>query len=685
MSIRVPRSIRVSTLSLAALALAACGAGVPLTGTITDAYTGKPVAAQVKVGWGAASADAQGKYQIGSWSQNDTMQISADGYEPATVALGQQPQLAKPAQPAATLDTQIRPNTLSGTVTDSFTTQPLAGAVVQATQAISATTGADGRYTLKGLPEAFSLTVSAADHATLTQEVSRTATLDAAVRPNVLSGTVTDQYTGAALANATVKAGDATATTGADGSYRLTNVPESATLEITADSYSQLSQPIEKQTVINATLRPDILKGKLVNGTTGKPVAFATVFAGTAIGADDVASVEIKNSADGSFTLEGLPERGVLYVMAPGYKRAEVEITPGKLPTEIKLEPFQSKAWYVTAAVGARADYLFDEYFSMIDKTELNTIIIDLKSDLRDDLGQVYYDTQAPMAKELGTGRDYMDLKKILAEAKKRGIYTIARVQLFSHDNVLADAKPEWAVKDRETGKVYADYPGPGIRYAYLDPTNKNVWEYNIQLGEEAAQLGFDEVNYDYVRFSDWYGDLSDYSKKLQFSEPIDPATDGDKMFDTLTEFLKTAHPRLNKAGAFFSIDVFGRVALKRSLPIGQDIERMAPYTDYICPMIYPSLWWPGFLDFDNPTAHPYEVIQGSLKEAAPQFAGKRALDRPWLQDHTDPWQGNRVIEYTAKEVRAQIDATEDFDPTMGWMLYNSANAYHDDALKADQ
>ncbi|KAB8142966.1 hypothetical protein F8S13_12045 [Chloroflexia bacterium SDU3-3] len=685
MSIRVPRSIRVSTLSLAALALAACGAGVPLTGTITDAYTGKPVAAQVKVGWGTASADAQGKYQIGSWSQNDTMQISADGYEPATVALSQQPQLATPAQPAATLDTQIRPNTLSGTVTDSFTAQPLAGAVVQATAAISATTGADGRYTLKGLPEAFSLTVSAADHATLTQEVSRTATLDAAVRPNVLSGTVTDQYTGAALANASVKAGDATATTGADGSYRLTNVPENATLEITADSYSQLSQPIEKQTVINATLRPDILKGTLVNGTTGKPVAFATVFAGTAIGADDVASVEIKNSADGSFTLEGLPERGVLYVMAPGYKRAEVEITPGKLPTEIKLEPFQSKAWYVTAAVGARADYLFDEYFSMIDKTELNTIIIDLKSDLRDDLGQVYYDTQAPMAKELGTGRDYMDLKKILAEAKKRGIYTIARVQLFSHDNVLADAKPEWAVKDRETGKVYADYPGPGIRYAYLDPTNKNVWEYNIQLGEEAAQLGFDEVNYDYVRFSDWYGDLSDYAKKLQFSEPIDPTTDGDKMYDTLTEFLKTAHPRLNKAGAFFSIDVFGRVALKRSLPIGQDIERMAPYADYICPMIYPSLWWPGFLDFDNPTAHPYEVIQGSLKEAAPQFAGKRALDRPWLQDHTDPWQGNRVIEYTAKEVRAQIDATEDFDPTMGWMLYNSANAYHDDALKADQ
>lgn len=683
MAIRVQRYARVVPIVLAVLLLAACGGpSVPLTGTVTDVYTGKPIpSAQVKVGGSSATADAQGKFQIPNWSQKDTLQVSAEGYEPASITLENQPQLAKPTPPAATIDTAIRPNTLSGKLTDSYTGKPLVGAIVKASDTISATTGADGRYTLKGVPESFNLSVVAPNYAQISQKVSRATSFDTQVRPTVLSGKVIDLFTKAPLANAQVKAGDVKAVTGADGTYRLENIPENATLEITADGYSNLSQPIEKQISIDATLRPDVLKGKLVDGKTGQPVKFATVFAGTAIGADDVASVELKNSADGSFKLDGMPEHGVLYVLAPGYKRAEVDIAPGSVPTEIKLEPIQVKAWYVTAAVGSRADYLFNEYFSVIDKTELNAIVIDLKSDLRDDLGLVYYDSQAPMVKELGTARDFMDIKRILAEAKKRGIYTIARVQLFSHDNALADAKPEWTTKDRATGKVYADLPGPGIRYAYLDPTNKNVWEYNIQLGEEAAKLGFDEINYDYVRFSDWYGDLSTYSQKLQFSEPIDPKTDPEKSFSTINAFLKAAHPRLNKAGAFFSVDFFGRSVLRRTLPIGQDIAAAADNTDYIAPMIYPSLFWSGYLDLDVPTAHPYEVIKGSMEEAEKQFAGKRAKARPWLQDHTDPW-SKPVVEYGPKEVRAQIDATHDVDPTMGWMLYNSANAYHDDALK---
>ena len=166
---------------------------------------------------------------------------------------------------------------------------------------------------------------------------------------------------------------------------------------------------------------------------------------------------------------------------------------------------FQAKALYITAAVAAGGPKLVNEYLDLIDRTELNTLIVDLKSDLRDDLGLVYYDSQVPIVKELGTSRDYVDMKGLLAEAKKRGIYTIARVQLFSHDNALADARPEWAIKDRKTGEVYADYPGPGIRYAYLDPWNRNVWDYDIQLGVEAAQMGFDEINYDYIRFPDWY------------------------------------------------------------------------------------------------------------------------------------------------------------------------------------
>ena len=685
MLIRAPRLSVICSTAFAALLLAACGGpAVPLQGTVLDAYTGLPIsAAEVKVGRSSATVDASGNFSIGIWSQQDSLQVIADGYEPATIALESQPQLAKPTPPAVTVETKLRPNTLVGTFTDSFNGQPLAGVLLKVTETISATTGADGRYELKGLPESFELTVTAPNYAPVTQSIDRVTNFDAALRPSTLVGTVTDLYTSKPVPSVAVKAGEATATTGADGSYRLENVPENATLELSAEGYSGLTQPIEKLTTIDAVLRPDVLSAKLVDAISGEPVAFATVFAGTAVGADDVATTRIDGVADGAFTLDGLPERGVLYVMAPGYKRAEVEIGPGTVPTEIKLDPIQVKAWYVTAAVGSRTQYLFDEYFSVIDKTELNAVVIDLKSDLRDDLGLVYYDSQAPMVKELGTARDYMDIKAIVAEAKKRGIYMIARIQLFSHDNALADVKPEWAVKDRKTGEVYADYPGPGIRYAYLDPTNKNVWEYNIQLGEEAAQLGFDEVNYDYVRFTDWSGDLAGFAERLQFSEPVDPKNDPEKPFAVINGFLAEAHPRLNKAGTFMSVDFFGRTVLKRSLPIGQDIITAAEHTDYIAPMIYPSLFWGGYLDLDLPAAEPYKVIYGSLKSAAAQFEGKRAHNRPWLQDHTDPWQAV-VVEYDAAKVRAQIDATKEFDPTMGWMLYNSANAYHDDAVKPE-
>jgi hypothetical protein len=140
----------------------------------------------------------------------------------------------------------------------------------------------------------------------------------------------------------------------------------------------------------------------------------------------------------------------------------------------------------------------------------------------------------------------------------------------------------------------------------------------------------------------------------------------------------------INGAGAFFSVDVFGRALVKAAIPVSQNIEVMAPHADYICPMPYPSLWWSGYLGFDNPTAHPYEVIYGSVMSGQKFVEGQRALLRPWLQDHTDPWQGARVVEYGPAEVRAQIDAAEDTEVVDGWMLYDSANTYTEEALKPE-
>ncbi|HNP85137.1 MAG TPA: putative glycoside hydrolase [Kouleothrix sp.] len=661
--------------------LAACGGpDVPLNGTVLDAYTGKPVtAAKVNIAGAQAVTDTGGKYQLTSWRQDGTLEIAADGYEPVKIALAGQPQLAKPTPPAATLDAKLRPNTVSGAITDAYTGQPIAGALVKASDTLSMTTATDGSYRLVGVPEQFSLTVSAKNYDTATQSLQQQVSFSGQLRPNVLAGKVTDRYTGQPVAGAKVKVGDnLNVTTGADGSYQLEGVPAGATIEIDADGYAALTQPLEKNTTLDAILRPDVLKGKVLNAKTGAPITNATIIASPNLESDAVAMQRIDNSTDGAFTLDGMPEQGFLQVLAPGYRKAVIELKPGSVPTEIKLEPFYTKSIYVTAAVASNTELLM-KYFDQVDKTELNAIVIDLKSDLRDDLGLIYYDSQVPIVKELKTARPIMDLKAILAEAKKRGIYTIARVHIFSHDNVLADAKPEWGAQDTKNGGVFADYPGPGIRYAWLDPWNKNVWDYNIQLSVEAAHMGFDEINYDYIRFPSLEF-AADDKDRLKLSKPN--ATDEEK-FQNIAEMLTQSQQAINAAGAYLSVDVFGVAAWQPAPLIGQDIQRMGLHADYVCPMIYPSHFWAGAAGFDLPAAHPYEVIAESMRLGQEQLKGKRALMRPWLQDFTLTWvPKDQIVEYGPTEVRAQIKAVEDSGSTGGWLLYDSANNYTYSALK---
>jgi len=146
---------------------------------------------------------------------------------------------------------------------------------------------------------------------------------------------------------------------------------------------------------------------------------------------------------------------------------------------------------------------------------------------------------------------------------------------------------------------------------------------------------------------------------------------------------LSQSQAAVNAAGAYLSVDVFGVAAWEPTNLIAQDIGRMGEHTDYVCPMVYPSHFWPGALNFDNPAQHPYEIILDSLQKGAKQMVGKRAMLRPWLQDFTLTWvPKDQIVEYGPNEVRAQIKAAEDFGQAGGWMLYDSANQYTVEALR---
>lgn len=700
----VTLGVLVSVLGL----LTACWGNqtVLLHGQVIDAYTGAPVnTAQVTVAGATLPLDGDGFYQTFGWSASDTLTVAAPGYETTTIPLASHFQESS-TPITITLDTHLRPTTLEGIVTNAFNDAPIEGATViidgvqvsaagmsdasapQESMDLSTTTDADGHYQLENLPEQFTLVISALDHETVKVEVSGRKTYDVALRPNFLTGTITDKYSNEPIASAEVRAGSASTTTDDSGHYRLEGIPASANKVVfSADGYARMTQQLERTTSVDISLRPDVLSGVLVDKDSDKPVAFATVIATEGLTSTAVTSTRFDNSTDGSFTLEGVPETGYLQVLAPGYRKAVLAISPGNIPTRIELEPFKARALYVKTSTAAYMSERMQRFYDLIDRSpELNALVIDLKSDNMADLGLIYYASEVPIIKELGTSEDLMDIRGILAETKKRNIYTIARIHVFAHDNLLAETKPEWAAQNingcvpnenrKCNGNVfYADWD-----IAWLDPWNRNVWNYNIQLGIEAAQLGFDEVQFDYIRFPN---DAQEIESMRLSRNDVDWKEDATPMYENIATLMKQAHESFNKVGAFFSVDIFGYAVWAPQANIGQNAALMSPNADYICPMVYPSHFWTNELGFENAAAHPYEIVGESLKRGEKMIQGKRAKMRPWLQDFTLIWvPDSLIVRYGVPEVRAQIKAVEDSPYGYGWAFWDPDNEYTLDAFE---
>jgi hypothetical protein len=670
---------RMPLLLLALLVLVACGTNkVALNGRVLDAYTNQPVKnASLTFGKNTpVTTDADGRYTTNGWTAKDTLRIEAPGYEAASVNLADKPELAKTEPATATLDVTIRPNTLSGVVKDAYTQQPVANARVQATDTISATTDANGAYTLQNLPENFQIAINAADYVETRADISRKTSHEIALRPSVLRGVVKDTYSGQGLAGVTVKAGDATTTTGQDGSYELKNVREDVQVSFSIAGYDEIQQSLPQATSLDVSLRPNVISGAVVDSKDGKPLARATVIASPTITGTAVAAT--RTDAQGKYKLENVPEGAYIRALLPGYRRGETQVKEGGLSPEIKLEKFEAKALYIKANVAANGMDTVNEYYDIIDKTELNAAVIDVKSDNLADVGFIYYQSQVPQVLEAETSADYMPIREMLAEAKKRNIYTIARIHIFAHDNALLEKHPDWYVQ--KDGKPwFADF---GI--AWLDTYDERVWDYNIALAVEAAQLGFDEIQFDYIRFpSD--GNL----EGAKFKGPRDWRNNPDEMYNTVGRFMERAHKAINDAGAYFSVDVFGYVAWKPQANIGQNLQVMGKHADYVYPMVYPSHFVFGELGFENPGAHPFEIVDFSMQKVKDQLVGEasRAKVRPWLQDFTLIWVPDQyIVRYGAKEVRAQIDAAEKnrANGVDGWALWDSDNDYTIEALKSE-
>lgn len=368
----------------------------------------------------------------------------------------------------------------------------------------------------------------------------------------------------------------------------------------------------------------------------------------------------VVTGTDGLFSLDASSfTKDALRVSASGYADQSISFSNPGDSTSVVLELQPVKALYFNPNISdTEADV--DRLIELINTTEANAIVIDVKEEL------IFYDSNVAFFKDVGTIAPILDLPALLSRLKENDIYTIARHVVFK-DSLVAERRPELAVTSNVTGEVWRDMNG----VAWVNPMIHTLWDANIELAVELAELGFDEVQYDYVRFPT-DGDLTTMDFGLEFNE--------ENRVRAISKFLAESQQALLPTGAKLSADVFGFTTLvPDDLGIGQDITELAPYLDYISPMVYPSHFPDGAMGLDgHPNNFPYKTIEISMSAGKSQLGSALKL-RPWLQDF-DFWD---MIPYGVKEVRAQIDAADDVG-TSGWMLWDPDNVYTDGALGPD-
>ncbi len=324
-----------------------------------------------------------------------------------------------------------------------------------------------------------------------------------------------------------------------------------------------------------------------------------------------------------------------------------------------KTAPIKVKGLYLTAYSAGEPKKL-SEIIKLINETELNSVVVDIK----DYSGHILYDSKLPLVNELKLkSARVKDIKNLLRRLDENKIYKIARISVFQ-DPLLAERKTEWAIKSKKGG-LWRDKN----RLAWVDPANREVWAYVVSVAKEAARLGFDEINFDYIRFPT-DGPMAD----------IVYTNGAKKRHEVIKDFFKYVSEQMADEPVYLSADLFGLTTEKKGeddMRIGQLFVDVVDYFDYIMPMVYPSHYPSGYRGFKNPAEHPYEVVNEAIKAGVKKTDGKRAKTRAWLQAF------NMGAIYNAKKIRAQIKATDDAGAD-GWILWNAANRYTDKGLEKE-
>jgi hypothetical protein len=663
-----------------------------IEGNVVDSRTGEPLptatiyvngSAEPASQSGSTITDKRGYFQLKRLNFPLTIRVEAPGYKLWENTFDASKNLVIDGSLA--LEINLVPQLTPGVVRASDTGEPLEGVEVRVTsQGLpqGVTTDAAGEFELYSLLPQDQISVPTVQgFLPLEIRFGGERELTLSLTPRQMTVFVHDSFTGYPVVGGQLAFSQAhTATTNTAGEAFFTALPPSGKILAGAPGYRTVAVDYEGEGNLDIGLTPSEIQGVVRGADTGRPLPLAKIYVGdTLFQADENGHFKLESwpvsptplmikAAGYHRTHARLDQTGVFTNYDPPFSGAEgrwlVAATCRQAPEpdgppclDFSLDPFQAKAIYIPLRYLHSRERMLG-YLDFIAATELNAIVIDVKGDF----GFITWDSEVALVSEVGADDWFTDtwlpLDEFIAEAKARNIYTIARLVVFK-DNPLAHGKPEWATVT-ENGTVWIDREELG----WANPFREEVWDYNIELAKEVAAFGFDELNFDYIRFpSD--GDVR--AIVYEQENTLESRT------TAIRQFMTRLSEALEPYGVFVSADVFGLTLWVRpdsDMRIGQRLIDVAPQIDYLAPMVYPSTFIPGNLGYADPSAEPYGIVYRSQKEAE-KLVPRQVKVRPWLQGYWYSLEGMGLLK------QAAIDAE-----SAGWSWWNAGGNYEPDLFE---
>lgn len=344
-----------------------------------------------------------------------------------------------------------------------------------------------------------------------------------------------------------------------------------------------------------------------------------------------------------------------------------LDFTPQDKTYEYPDNPrVQAKGIYVT--IYSASNDRLDRLIEMTKRTGINTFVVDVK----DDSGYMLFHTKAAeqYSPDANKSATIKDIGAFMKKLKDNNIYAVARIVSFK-DPTYSKHHPEKAIIYRDTGKPFTNSDG----LIWASAHDRTLWEYNVAVAKEAAEAGFNEIQFDYVRFPASNGGKLD--KSLDYRN-----TTGESKPETIQNYLKYAREQLSPLHVYIAADIYGLVgSVSDDMSLGQYWEAVSNIVDYVCPMMYPSHYANGTYGLPVPDAYPYETVFNSSKDSVARNKNIKTPGtiRPWIQDFTAPWVKGH-IKYSDKQVEDQIKALQENGVTE-FLLWNAGNGYSEGAV----